>query len=141
MANSASKRSGGAATLTIDTVLVPIKAASPSFNKNMQVATDSADWDSVGQALHRSQYPGVLEVEVEVEFNFLIDVTQANILDKLMGNEPVAMVLALDDVEGTVILSGEFWVGEADLEIEVEEGALITGSATLTNEGIVTVGA
>lgn len=137
MANSEFKRTGGQARLTVDGVLIPVTSWSVSWNKNMQEATDSADWHPTRLQLGRSQMPGVLEIEIEVEFNFYSNLTQASLLDKLRSsNEPVDVVLYLDDDASTVIEEGVYWPGEAEIEAEVGDNAPVTGSLTFTNEGL-----
>ena len=78
MANAAEKRTAGRTLLTIEGVTIPVTMASPSWNKNMQVATDSADWHAGRETLARSQMPGVLETEIEVGFRFYASLTVAD---------------------------------------------------------------
>lgn len=137
MANSEQKRTGGQIELVVEGVVIPVTTASPSWNKNMQVATDSADWHAGRKTLARSQMPGVLEIEIEVGFRFYANLTQLQIIERIKyGTEPADIILRLKDDPNTVLEHGEFWFGEGSMDIEVEDNALISGSTTLTNEGL-----
>lgn len=136
MPSATTKLNAGGLKLLLDATLIPVTTVTPSFNENAQAATDSTDFDATDQRVYRDQRPGVRESDVEVEFNFHTDVTQVSVLDKMASGATVALVLTTERTDpATALLAGNYMIGEAELEFNVAEDAVVAGSATLTNKG------
>lgn len=137
MADQAQLLHAGGFAFDLDGVIIPFTTATPSFNNNMATVTDSTDYVADRNRVFQSRRPQVLESEVEIEFNFRLDKTLTHVLAKLFaGDAALPVVMTSERTDPTTdFLYGNFWISEAELEINVAEDAIITGSATLQSEG------
>lgn len=130
------KKTGKGGSATIDGNSIAFTKWTESVAREMATATDSSSYNVATDTLHTSRSPGEEGSEIKVEGNFDLAVTGTQILSKLRTTAAVPCVLKLDAT--TTYCSGNYWLSDVETSLEVPGSTMITFSATLMSEGIVT---
>lgn len=131
-----SSKTGRGGYLTLDGTAIPITKWTATTTKELADSTDSNDYDSGSGQIWKSQKPGVISQEVSIEFNYDTVTTPTGITAKIKADPTVAGVLKID--RSTTYCSASYDMSEIETNVEVPGATMITGTAKLMSNGVVT---
>lgn len=135
MAQTSSK-TGRAGGFTLAGVTIPFTKWSATNTKELADSTDSGDYDAGSGQIFKSQKPGVISQEVTVEFNYDSATTSSAIMAKIKNDSTLAAVLKYD--ASTTYCTASYDLSEVEMNLEVPGATMITGSAKLMSNGVIT---
>lgn len=135
MAQTSSK-TGRAGGFTLAGVTIPFTKWSATNTKELADSTDSGDYDAGSGQIFKSQKPGVISQEVTVEFNYDSATTSSAIMAKIKNDSLLTAVLKYD--ASTTYCTASYDLSEVEMNLEVPGATMITGSAKLMSNGVIT---
>lgn len=135
MATTQSK-TGRAGNITIAGTVIPITKWTATTTKELADSTDSNNYDNASGQLWKAQVPGAISQEVSIEFNYDLATTSTNVTNRIKNDSTIAVVLKID--AATTYCSGSYDMSEVETNLEVPGATMVTGSAKLMSNGIVT---
>jgi hypothetical protein len=131
------KTTGRGGSLTLKGNVITITSWTAKGSKELADSTDSANYDPNSGQLWKSQQPGALAMEVSVEGNFDLSSTSANIIQLLKTDPPVDVIL---NITPTVkYCEANFDLSDVETKLSVPGGTMVTFSANLKSNGVVTL--
>ena len=131
----ADRLSGKVASWIINSIKIPITKMTPKITRALGDTTDSADYDSVGDMIAKTQIPISYYVEASVEGRFRKAYIPSSLLAILFTSATnLPVTFALDT--GTIWGHGNFDISDFQTDVPVEE--IVTYSCTIKSNGVFT---
>lgn len=124
---------GKAGNVSVAGVAIKITKWTAKGKKEMAKSTDSGCYDPATKQLWTKQLPGEQNVEGTIEGHWNRTQTPSGIIAKLNADDPLPVVLKLD--ESTTYCSGDFDLSEVETSVEVEGAKTVDFSATIMSNG------
>jgi hypothetical protein len=134
-----SKLTGKAGSFAWNSATIPITKAGTKGNKTMADSTDSSNYDSGTSQLYKSQLPGDVQLELDIEGYFDTAQTGTTIISALTSDSTVTAAVKLNGT--STLCSGTFDLSNWECNLEVPGGTMVTFTATLMSNGIFTLNA
>ncbi len=114
-------------------VTIPFKTVTPSFERTLADATDSADYDSGSDQVWPSQLPVKTGLKLKIEGNYNTSVVPSSLIAVLItGAAAGAVVVKLNP--STVFGHGSFDISNFEIKMQVDD--IVTYSVDLTSNGV-----
>ena len=138
-------RTGKGASLTINGNVVNVTSLKSNIKTEWAKSTDSAAYDATDDLLFTTQVPGETNLEVDVEGNFDLNSTSANVIALIRnggvldnGGAPVPAVVKSS--ASTTFCTGNFNVESGSVNLMVPGAQMYTFSCKLMSNGPYTLG-
>jgi hypothetical protein len=131
------KITGNQSSFTFNGTVIPIVKASPKVSRTLEDDTDSSNYDSASDMLHKSQTPVSTATELAIEGRFRATTTMAQIVP-LLYNSNAAVAVTLKATTSIIFGHGNFDI--SDFSCDFEPGKMVNYTATLKSNGVFTPG-
>lgn len=123
---------GKASYFTYGGAQIPITKYTAKSTRTLADTTDSADYDSGNNIIYKSQIPVSEQMELSVEGNFYLSITNQTLLTAILtGVNEVPVVLGLN--AGALFGSGNFDISDFSTDVPVED--TVKWTATFRSNG------
>jgi hypothetical protein len=132
------RRTGKGAYLLLGGNRVEVTSLKSNVATEWARSTDSSDYDAADDILFGSQQPGETRLEVDVEGNFDLNSTSANVIGLIRKGALVPA--SIYSTPSTPFASGNFNVENGSVSLTVPGATMYTFTCKLTSNGPFTLG-
>ncbi|MDR3632623.1 MAG: hypothetical protein P4L84_02235 [Isosphaeraceae bacterium] len=132
------RRTGKGAYLTLNGNRVEVTSLKSNVTTEWAKSTDSSDYDATDDILFSSQQPGETHLEIDVEGNFDLATTSANVISLIRKGGLVPAVIYSSST--TTFATGNFNVESGSVNLTVPGATMYTFSCKLNSNGPYTLG-